>query len=485
MKRYTHLNRPLGRLAVAVLGVVALGVGACSVKPPQITPTAIPTEYIFAQEGDTLALVFEVGWWEMFGDTTLNRLVATAVENNPDIVVAASKVLEARSALASVRGSLLPSVGVALSGQATYSEGAGGKKSIAQQYSLLPQVSWEVDLFGGISGATDAAKASLLATEWGYRGAILSLEAQVAETYFQWLQYARSLQISEQSYALRLEAQQKTDSLYYYGFASGADLQQARSLTATAAADIPSYRRAMVQTNLVLATLIGEEPHLLTPPTHTQECQHSRSMGLDGLYCGHLTASPLPLYIEAGLPSSMLHRRPDVMEAFWQAEAAAAKTRVAHAKRLPSFALTAEGGVLAYSLKGLTDHNPLYWLASAGLTQPIFQFGALKAGEEIAVEQWRQAMESYRGAMIRALADVESAMVAIDTYNTQAARNLELLEANRKLQQITSALYADGLVSYLNVIDAERNLYSSQLDYILLLTEQLLAYVAFYKALGG
>ena len=181
----------------------------------------------------------------------------------------------------------------------------------------------------------------------------------------------------------------------------------------------------------------------------------------------------------------MLNLRPYVMEDFCHAEDSSAKTRVAHAKRLPSFALTAEGGVLAYSLKGLTDHNPLYWLASAGLTQPIFQFGALKAGEEIAVEQWRQAMESYRGAMIQALADVESAMVAIDTYNTQAARNLELLEANRKLQQITSALYADGLVSYLNVIDAERNLYSSQLDYISLLTEQLLAYVAFYKALGG
>lgn len=464
--------------------VVAVIAMSCTVKPPQITPVATPTEFIFAQEDDTL-FVGAVGWWEFFGDTTLNRLITTAVENNPNIVVAASKVLQARAELTSVRASLLPSLGVGVDAQATYTEAATNKKSISQQYSILPKVSWEVELFGGIGGATDAAKASLLATEWGYRGAILALEAQVAETYFQWLQYARSLQISEQSYKLRLEAQQKTDSLFYFGFASGADLQQARSLTATAAADIPSFRRAMVQTNLTLATLIGQEPHLLMPPTHTQECQHSQQSGLDGLYCGHLTATPLPLYVEAGLPSSMLERRPDVMEAFWQAQQAAEQSRVARAKRFPSFALTGEGGVLAYSLKGLTDHNPFYWQAVAGITQPIFNFGGLKAAEEIAVEQWRQAMEGYRGAMLQALADVESALVAIDSYNIQAARYLELLEANRKLQQITAALYADGLVSYLNVIDAERNLYASQLDYINLLTEQLTAYIALYKALGG
>ncbi len=480
MKRHTQYFN--STLAVAAILLSAVG---CTVKPPQITPTATPTEFIFSRQGDTL-MVEAVGWWEFFGDTTLNRLVERAVENNPDIIVAASKVLQAQAELTSVRASLLPSVGVGVGAQATYAEGSGSnKKSISQQYSLLPKVSWEVDLFGGISGATDAARASLLATEWGYRGAILALEAQVAETYFQWLQYARSLQISERSYELRLQAQQRTDSLFYYGFASGADLQQAHSLTATAAADIPSYRRAMIQTNMVLTTLIGEEPHLLTPPTHTQECSHSQEAGLDGLYCGHLTITPLPLYVASGLPSSMLERRPDVMEAFYLAEAAAAQTRVAHAKRFPTFALTGEGGVLAYSLKGLTDHNPFYWQAVAGLTQHIFNFGGLKAGEEAAVEQWRQAMESYRGTMLQALADVESALVAIDTYNSQVERNLDLLEANLKLQQITSALYADGLVSYLNVIDAERNLYSSQLDYIALLTEQLTAFVTLYKALGG
>ena len=173
------------------------------------------------------------------------------------------------------------------------------------------------------------------------------------------------------------------------------------------------------------------------------------------------------------------------MEAFYNVEAAAAQTKVAHARRLPSFALTAEGGVLAYSLKGLTAHNPLYWLASVGLTQPLLHFGKLRSDEEVAVENWRQASLNYRQTILQALADVESSLVAIDTYNHQVAENLRLLEADAKVQRMTAALQAEGMVSYFNYVDAEYDLYSAQLNYIQLLAEQLTAYVTLYKALGG
>ena len=221
----------------ALLSIVSLLAVGCAVTPPEIIPIVTPDEYIFAHKGDTIVVV-GVEWWEVFGDTTLNRLMLTAIANNKNLAIAASNVVAAQESLASVRASLAPTADVGVSGSATYTTPSnGGKKRISQNYSLLPRVSWEVSLFGGIKSATDAAREDLLATEWGYRATRLALEAQVATTYFQWLQYARSLEISERSYALRLEAQQKTDSLYYYGFASGADLQQARSLTATAAAD--------------------------------------------------------------------------------------------------------------------------------------------------------------------------------------------------------------------------------------------------------
>ena len=477
MKKRIHCR------ATALLG--AMCIVGCGVTPPEIIPIITPDEYIFAQRGDTIVVV-GVEWWEIFGDTTLNRLMITAIENNKNLAVAASNIIEAQENLASIRASFAPSVDLGVGGSATYeAPSTGGKKSIGQSYSLLPRVKWEASILGGIKGATDAAREEMLATEWGYRAARLALEAQVATTYFQWLQYARSLEISERSFALREEAQQKSDSLFYYGYSSGVDLWQARSLTSTAASDIPAYRRAMVQANLVLNTLLGGEPELLPMPTHSRECTHSLGAQLDGLYCGHLTASPLPVDVPSGLPSSLLERRPDVMEAYHKVEAAAARTRIARANRLPSFSLTAEGGLLSSTLKGLTSHNPAYWSAAVSLTQPILYFGELRAEELKAFEVWRQAILTYQQTSLEALSDVESALVAIATYNNQVAEYLNLLRANSRLQQMTAALYNDGLASSLNLIDAERNLYSSQLDYISLLTEQLCAYVDLYKALGG
>lgn len=479
MKKRIHYS-----LAAALLTMGACSWG-CSVTPPEVVPVITPDEYIFSQRGDTI-VVIGVEWWEIFGDTTLNRLMVEAINNNKDLAAAASNVVLAREQLASVRASLAPSLDVGVGAEATYTTPPlGSKKEVVQSYSLLPKVSWEASLFGGIRGATDAAREELVATEWGYRAARLSLEAQVATTYFQWLQYARSLEIAERSYSLRLRAQQMTDSLYHYGFSSGVDLQQARSLTATAATNIPSYRRAMIQTNLILNTLLGGEPELLPMPSHSRECEHSAGAQLEGLYCGHLTATPLPAYVPSGLPSLLLERRPDVMEAYHKVEAAAAKTRVARAARLPSIALTGEGGLLSATLKGLTSNNPAYWSAALSLTQPIIHFGALKAEEMQAVEVWRQAILSYQQTILEAFSDVESALVAIETYNAEAAEYLELLSANSRLRQMTAALYDDGLASSLNYIDAERNLYSAQLEYISLLGEQLCAYVDLYKALGG
>jgi multidrug efflux system outer membrane protein len=158
---------------------------------------------------------------------------------------------------------------------------------------------------------------------------------------------------------------------------------------------------------------------------------------------------------------------------------------VARAARFPSIALTGEGGVVASTIKGLTAKNPAYWSAALSLTQPILHFGALRAEELQAVELWRQAQLNYQQTVLEAFSDVESALVAIATYNAQAAQYLELLRANSRLRQMTAALYADGLASSLNYIDAERNLYSAQLEYISLLSSQLCAYVDLYKALGG
>ena len=240
-------------LRQGLLLLTLLAAGGCAVTLPQTTGVEIPEEYIFAtaEESEYFPDAWEP-WWEAFGDTTLNRLINTALQNNRNLAVARSRIEQAREQMAIARAAHLPSFGGVVEGGATYPKDK--PHYIGQAYSIGATVSWELPLFGNARLTNEAELNSYLSTEWGYRATMLSLTAQVATTYFEWLQYARSLEIVRRSYALRLEAQQKIDSLHTYGFASGVDLEQARSLTATAAASPPP-------------------PQPISPPTNARQCR--------------------------------------------------------------------------------------------------------------------------------------------------------------------------------------------------------------------
>lgn len=447
-----------------VLLFALLTLGSCAVTLPQTDGVEIPEGYIFATEEEESGTNDDwVGWWEQFGDTTLNRLITTALNNNRNLAVALSRVEQAREQMAIARAGHLPSFGASVEGGATYPKDK--PHTIGQAYSVGATVSWELPLFGKARLTDEAELNSYLATEWGYRATMLSLSAQVATTYFEWLQYARSLEIVTRSYALRLEAQQKIDSLHNYGFASGVDLEQARSLTATAAADIPAYERSAIEANMALSTLLGEPPRLLSIAPQWD--------------------ISLPEVVGVGIPSDLLERRPDLMEGWHTLNAAAAKAGLARVERLPSVPLTAAGGIASTALRDLFEGNPFNWSASLSLTEPIFNFGRLRRAERVALEDYRQAALNYEQSFISALSEVENALVAIKSYGAQKGWMESIVESNRKVSLLTDRLYFDGMADYLNVIDAERNLYSSQLQYIELLTEQLSSYVDLYRALGS
>ena len=168
----------------------------------------VPENYRFAGDfpQDSVSLPF--AWWEIFGDSTLNRLVEHALENNRNLAQAASRIFEARANIAVARAPFLPSVGLNLSAQGNYTEPTG----TTQQYTIEPSISWEVPLFGTLRSANRAAKAALYSSEWGYRGVMLSLTAEVATSYFTVLQYTRDLRIARQSYVLRRESAALVDS---------------------------------------------------------------------------------------------------------------------------------------------------------------------------------------------------------------------------------------------------------------------------------
>lgn len=425
----------------------------------------LPRDYLYAGGFPQDSLPHDIRWWEIFGDTTLNRLVETALMNNRDLAAAASRVEAARLNLAVARAPYLPQFGIGVSAEGDYLEPTG----ITQKYAVEPTLSWEISLFGALRNAKRSARAEILSTEWAFRGVTLSLTAEVATTYFTLLQYDRDLEIARRSYDLRRQSAALIDSMFRYGMSNSVALEQARSLVYTAAADIPQYTRAVEQTRLSLGILLGENPQRADTAR--------RGIGLNTDY--------QPIEIPVGIPSDLLHRRPDVMQAWYEMQSAAAQVGIAHAARFPSLSLTASGGVFSTSIKGLTSENPWAWSATAALTQPLFAFGKLKRQEQIARESYIQSVYAYEQSILQALSDVEQALVSISTYRQQTERYAALVMANSDIATKTKALYDSGMSAYLDVIDAERSLYESQMEFVNLTAQQYINYVDLYKALGG
>lgn len=459
MKRVRNNHSWLAALAVT------LAFAGCAVGPKFKSPeVAVPSAYIYdsvASRGDT---VVNLTWWDSFGDPMLSGLIIQALDSNRNLAVAASRIEQARLELKMARAEFGPSVGLGVRGEGTYTD----RTKIVQEYSIEPNISWEIDLFGKLRRTAEAARAQMLATEQNYRSVMLSLAAEVATTYFNLLQYDMSLRISRETYELRKSSQDIIDSMVYYGMSSAVDQEQAKSLTATAAAAIPQYERAKIQTEMALCALLGQNPH---------------PFDVDGTRL--FTSVLVPAEVPAGLPTSLLDRRPDVLQAYYQAAAATANVGVAVANRYPSVTLTGEGGLLSSTLKGLVHGNPFGWSASLSIAEPLFAWGRNKRAVEVAQEENRQAILNYEQSVITALGEVESALAGVATYRSQVERYRELLRATRTTQMLTQELYRNGSNTYLDVLDAERELFSTQISFSEVLSAQLAEYVSLYKALGG
>ena len=444
--------------------IFAAFTAACTPRfyPPRVS---VPDDYIYGRGFSEDTTRFGPEWWTLFGDTVLNNLVARALDNNRDVAVAASRVEEARLNLKSVRAQYLPQVGLGVTAEGEYTPAT----KIVQSYAVEPSLSWEVALFGQLRNAKRAAKAQIASSEWALRGVRLALAAEVATTYFTLLEYERDLAIARQSCALRRESAALIDSMFRYGMSDGVALEQARNLVYTAEADIPQYCRAVEQTWLSMGILLGETP------------SRARLSGA-GL---RLLTDYRPADIPVGLPSELLKRRPDIRQAHFNMLQAAAQAGQARSARFPSISLTAKGGVASSSIKGLTAANPWAWDALGSVAEPIFGFGKLRNAERAAMAAYTQSAKTYEQTVLTAFADVEKALVAIATYRSQTERTGELVLSNDRIATMTRALYRSGLSDYLDVIDAERSLYQSQMSHVNLVVQQYINYVTLCKALGG
>ena len=447
--------------------IIVLFFAACN---PRLSQPQLSTkrDYIFGEGFATDSISIGSKWWQMFGDTTLNRLVDRALAQNRTLRITALRIEEARHNLIATRATYLPSFSGEVSAEGKYESATD---NIAQTFKILPSASWELPLFGSLRHATAGAKAAIGYEVWQYRGVKLALEAEVATTYFTLLQYRQDLNIARRSSELRREMVGLVDSLYRYGFASGVNLEQAQSLLYTSEADIPLYEKAVAQTLLSLATLTGDKPEAFI------------NIGIEGERA--ITNSYRPYDIAIGVPSDILHRRPDVMSAYYTMQQRAAAVGLARSARLPSITISLSGGSATNKIGELFSSKGWVADALASLAQPIYNFGGLRRRELAAREAYKQSLLAYEQSYIEALNDVESALVAITTSRNELLRYAELVESYRNIAIKTYALYRSGLSGYLDVIDAERSLYTSQMQAENLVAQQYINYITLCKALGG
>ncbi len=436
---------------------------ACSpmLSNPEVV---VPDRYIYGDGFLQDSCGSGVAWWNNFGDSTLNKLIVTSLENNKNLAATLSNIESARHNLTVARAEFLPSLSFDATGEKYRISG-----ETTQEYTIEPTIDWEVSLFGAFRNTKKRALTKFFSQEWAYRGVELSLTTQVATTYFTLMQYERSYNIACESCRLRQEATALVDSMYRYGMSDGVALFQAQSLVYAAQADVYKYQRAMEQAQLSLDLLLGIP-----------------SKKVDNRYVGMVLANDiLPVFIPIGLPSDLLERRPDVMESYYNMQSAAAEVGISRAERFPSISLTGGGGLASTSLKGLTSKEPWGWSVTADFVAPIFNFGKYRARERMAKEEYKTSVKMYEQSVLEALADVETSLIQISTYRHEANASASLVMANSKIAYTTKALYRSGMGDYLSVIDAERELYSSQISFIEIVAQQYINYIDLFKALGG
>jgi multidrug efflux system outer membrane protein len=444
--------------------VMTMLLAGCMLGPDFVPPTVeIPAEYRF--DADQAAVDVNLMWWDLFDDPVLYELVTVALDNNRDVKIAVSRIEEARATLGFTKADQYPSIGIEGDARVGNFFGLSRSGTTDKAAFIAPTLSWEIDFWGKFRRSTESAQADLLASEYSLRTIQLSLISEVASTYYRLQDFRRRLQISIKTLESRLQSLDIIQQRFDKGIIPELDLNQSQIQKEIAAASIPLFERQIAQTENALNILLGRLPGTI-----------QSGVGLD--------RQVTPPEIPAGLPSSLLERRPDVAETFYLLQAQTAQIGVAEALRLPAISLTGLLGVASSELSNRTSEG-VVWSAGASLAGPLFNFGKNKRRVEIEEARTRQALFFYENTVLTAFREVEDTLVAVETYKRQMEAVDRQVTAARNANELSKDRYDQGVTSYLEVLETERQLFSASLDLSELEQLKLNAYVGLYKALGG
>lgn len=451
-----------------LIGIVAVSFvySSCVVGPQYATPKQdLPKDFGNGLQADSSSLV---KWFELFQDTTLQGIIKTTLANNKDLATAAARVDEARFQLDVVRVNTLPSFGYQVETGGGRAEnnalqvGGGFNKGVNKVFGVL---NWELDLWGRLKRATEAARAQLLAQQGVTNSLKVSLVAEVANAYFLLCDLDNRLLIAQRTLAARKESSRIINDRFEKGYVAELDKLQAVQQEAFAAALIPNIKRQIIQVENALNVLMARMPQSITRGQQ-------------------LFSQTLTLVIPVGLPSQLLERRPDIVAAEQSLKAQFQRIGIAKTAMFPTLSLT---GILGFASPQLSSLMNGGFVANgfAGVTGPIFQFNQNK--NRVLVEQKRteQAQLQYEQTVIKAFADVNNALVQSSTFAEEFARKKEQADAASKAYGLSKARYEYGYTSYLEVLIQENSLFDAELEVSALYQQRLNAMVALYRSLGG
>ena len=444
--------------------ILSLFFSACTLGPNftdpfTATPDAYRTQIMPANP------INDLKWWELFEDPLLYSLVTTALANNRDLKIAVSRIEQARANLGFVRADQYPRIDIdAGASTGNFSGDARSEDTNSTVYLAAP-LSWELDFWGKFRRSTEAARAELMASEYGLKTIQLTLIAEVVTNYYQLLDYHRRLDISEETLASRIASLNIIQQRFNKGIIAELDVNQAQIQKEIAAAAIPLYKRSIAKTENNLSILLGRLPSpILTRQNISEEFQ--------------------PPQIPVGLPPAILERRPDISQAKYLLKAQTENIGVAEALRWPAISLTGTLGVASTDLGSITIDGGV-WSAGGRLLGPIFDFNKNKRRVEIQEQKTQQALFQYENIVLTAFREVDDALMEIATYRNELAAIDRQLKASQNATNLSKERYDKGVSSYLEVLDTERTLFSTDLQQSQLQQQYLNAYVNLYKALGG
>ena len=460
------------RFFAAATMMILLGgcmVGPDYERPPVTTPDVFRASPTPTPDAKSIA---DLKWFEVFSDEQLQELIRTALVQNYDLRDAVARVDAARANLGITQADQYPNFGVGggfgstqVSRQGEFSIPSGNRRHDFGTV-FLSLFTFEIDIWGRLRRATEAARAALLATDWNRKTVITTLVSDVATAYFNLLELDMELAIAKNTLATRQESLRLIRVQAQGGVATLLDVRQGEQLVYGAAQTIPSTEQQIEQTENQISLLLGKNPG---PVTRGRP----------------LTEQQTPPEVPAGLPSSLLERRPDIQAAEQTLVATNANIGVAKAAYFPQITLTGEFGYQSTALANLFSGSRRIWSFIPQLTQPIYTAGRLTSGVELAEAQQRSALAQYEGAIQTGFRDVSDALVQYQKVREVRAQRALLVTALQDRKRLAYMRYQGGVDTMLNALSSDQDLFVAELSLAQARLDELLSLVQLYKALGG